>query len=78
MSSAKKKYFLATITGRALRGITNFIASSKRVIEQKVHARIPHMHFIILLLPLYQTLSAVYNFTTVPSYPVYPTSSASI
>ena len=36
------------------------------------------MHFIILLLPLYQTLSAVYNFTTAPSYPVYPTSSASI
>ncbi len=45
MSSAKKKYFLATITGRALRGITNFIASSKRVIEQKIHARIPRMYF---------------------------------
>ena len=45
MSSAKKKYFLATITGRALRGITNFIASSKRVIEQKIHAMIPRMYF---------------------------------
>lgn len=35
MSLAKEKCFLATITGSSLRGITNFIASSKRVIEQK-------------------------------------------
>ena len=38
----KRKMFLATITGRALRGITNCITSSKRVIEQKIHARMPH------------------------------------
>ena len=52
--------------------------SEKEFLIKKIHARIPRMHFIILLLPLDQKISAVYNFTTVPSYPVYPTSSASI
>ena len=70
MSLAKEKCFLATITGSSLRGITNFITSSKRVIEQKIYARIPRIYFHNSFTTSTSKILAVYNFTTVPSYPV--------